>query len=278
MKASYSWKLLPYLRPYRGRFLWALAQVFLIAGFELLKPWPLQIIIDDVLGGKAVGFAPLEGWSPLALLGLACLGIVVVQVVAAALTLLHNYTAIGVGQRMVNDLRGQLYSHLQRLSLAFHSRQKVGDIMFRITADSFAVQTMLMNGLLPIISAIVLLAGMLMILVPLDPVLTLLSMSIVPLLFVAIALFNRRIADVASEVRDADSRVYSIVQWAVSSMKVVQAFTKEEEEFRRFMGASRTSLGFTLKLYNWQTLYSAVVNTLVAAGTALVIFVGARSV
>ncbi len=90
------------------RFFWALAQVFLIAGFELLKPWPLQVVIDDVLGGKAVGFALLEGWSPLALLGLACLGIVVVQFVAGALTLLHNYTAIGVGPRMVNDLRGTL--------------------------------------------------------------------------------------------------------------------------------------------------------------------------
>jgi ATP-binding cassette, subfamily B, bacterial len=278
MKTSYGRKLLPYLRPYRVRFLWALAQVFLIAGFELLKPWPLQIIIDDVLGGKSVGFALLEGWSPLAILGLACLGIVVVQVVAAALTLLHNYTAIGVGQRMVNDLRGTLYSHLQRLSLAFHSRQKVGDIMFRITGDSFAVQTMLMNGLLPIISAIVLLAGMLLILFPLDPVLTMLSMSVIPALFVMIGFFNRRIADVATDVRDADSRVYSLVQWAISSMKVIQAFTKEEDEYRRFMGASRASLGFALKLYNWQTFYSGVVNTLIAAGTALVVYVGARSV
>ena len=278
MKTSYGWKLLPYLRPYRMRFLWALAQVFLIAGFELLKPWPLQIVIDDVLGGKAVGFALLANWSPLGLLGLACLGLVVVQLLAGALTLLHNFTAISVGQSMVNDLRGRLYSHLQRLSLAFHSRQKVGDIMFRITADSFAVQTMLMNGLLPIISAIVLLAGMLLILFPLDPVLTLLSMSVIPALFLLIALFNRRIADVATEVRDADSRVYSIVQWAITSMKVVQAFTKEEEEYGRFMGASRTSLGFALKLYNWQTFYSGVVNTLIASGTALVIYVGARSV
>src|ERR1700730_2993383 len=89
---------------------------------------------------------------------------------------------------MVNDLRGTLYSHLQRLSLAFHSRQN-GDIMFRITADSFAVQTMLMNGLLPIISAIVLVAGMLLILFTLDPVLTMLSMSVVPVLFLLIALF-----------------------------------------------------------------------------------------
>src|SRR5207248_4171031 len=134
MKTSHGLKLLPYLRPYRLRFAWALAQVFLIAGFELLKPWPLQVVIDNVLGGKAPGFALLEGWSPLALLGLACIGIIGVQFVSGALTLLHNYTAIGVGQRMVNDLRGTLYSHLQRLSLAFHSRQKVGDIMFRITA------------------------------------------------------------------------------------------------------------------------------------------------
>jgi ATP-binding cassette subfamily B protein/subfamily B ATP-binding cassette protein MsbA len=179
MTTSYAWKLLPYLRPYRLRFAWALAQVFLIAGFELLKPWPLQVVIDNVLGGKAPSFALLEGWSPLALLGLACIGIIGVQFISGALTLLHNYTAIGVGQRMVNDMRGTLYSHLQRLSLAFHGRQKVGDIMFRITADSFAVQTMLMNGLLPIISAIVLLAGMLLILYPLDPLLTLLSISIV---------------------------------------------------------------------------------------------------
>ena len=278
MKTSYAWKLLPYLRPYRLRFLWALVQVFLIAGFELLKPWPLQVVIDNVLGGKAVGVGLLEGWSALGLLGLACLSIVVIQFIAGALTLLHNYTAIGVGQHMVNDLRGALYGHLQRLSLAFHSRQTVGDIMLRITGDSFAVQSMLMNGLLPIISATVLLAGMLLILIPLDPVLTLLSMTIVPVLFVLIGFFNRRIADVASEMRDADSRVYSIVQWAISSMKVVQAFTKEEDEYHRFMGASRTHLGFSLKFYNWQALYSGVVNTLIAAGTALVIYVGARSV
>jgi ATP-binding cassette, subfamily B, bacterial len=278
MKTTYAWKLLPYLRPYRLRFLWALIQVFLIAGFELLKPWPLQIVIDDVFGARPMGFAPLADWSPIALLGLACVGIVVIQFGAGALTLLHNFTAIGVGQRMVNDLRGALYSHLQRLSLAFHSRQQVGDLMYRVTGDSFAVQTMLMNGLLPIVSAIVLLGGMLCILFPLDPVLTLLSLTIVPALFVLIGFFNRRISDVATEVRDADSRVYSLVQWAISAVKVVQAFTREEDEYRRFMGASRASLGLTLKLYSWQTLYSGVVNTIIAAGTALVVYVGARSV
>jgi ATP-binding cassette, subfamily B, bacterial len=119
---------------------------------------------------------------------------------------------------------------------------------------------------------------MLCTLFPLDPVLTLLSLTIVPVLFILIGFFNRRIADVATEVRDADSRVFSLVQWAISSIKVVQPFTREEDEYRRFMGASRASLGLTLKLYSWQTLYSGVVNTIIAAGTALVVYVGARSV
>ena len=275
---SLGWKLLPYLRPYRWRVAWALFQIFLISGFELLKPWPLQLVIDDVLGGKTSSLPGLAGLTTGALLVWACIGIVFVNAGAGLLALLHNVTTIGVGQNMVNDLRGALYAHLQRLSLAFHSRQKVGDLMYRITADSFAVQTMIMNGALPILSAVVLLAGMLVVLVPIDPLLTLVALTIVPLLFALIAVFNRKITEVATEVRDRESHVYTLVQWAMSSIKLVQAFTKEEEEYRRFMGASRASLGATLRLYSWQTLYSGAVNTLVALGTALVIYVGARSV
>jgi ATP-binding cassette, subfamily B, bacterial len=271
------WKLLAYLRPYRLRFAWALVQVMLIAGFDLLKPWPLKLVIDDVLSGKRSALALLAAMPVEALLVFACIGLVVVNLGSGLLGLWHNYTTIAIGQRMVNDLRGALYAHLQRLSLAFHSRQRVGDLMYRITADSFAVQTMIMNGLLPILSAVVLLAGMIAVLWPLDPTLTLVSLTIVPLLFALIAVFNRKITEVATEVRERESAVYTLVQWAMSSVKLVQAFTKEEEEYRRFMGASRASLGATLRLYSWQTLYSAAVNSLIAAGTALVVYVGAKS-
>ena len=271
-------KLLPYLKAHRWRIAWALLQVLLIAGFELLKPWPLQIVIDNALGGKPFPIAALSSSSPGKLLLLACVGMVVVHFGAGALTLLHNYTAIRIGQHMVNDLRGALYAHLQRLSLAFHSRQRVGDLLYRITADSFAVQTMIMNGALPILSALVLLAGMLVVLFPLDPILTMLALTIVPVLFALIALFNRKIVEIAGDVRTTESRVYSLVQWAMSSIKLVQAFTKEEEEHRRFMGASRESLQATLRLYSWQTLYSGTVNLVIAAGTAIVIFAGAQAV
>src|SRR5204862_5121708 len=99
-----------------------------------------------------------------------------------------------------------------------------------------------------------------------------------PILFGLISAFNHKIVEVATEVRDADARVYSLVQWGIAAIKVVQAFTKEEEEHRRFMGASRESLGATLRLYNWQTLYSGAVNVVIAFGTAIVIYAGARSV
>jgi ATP-binding cassette subfamily B protein/subfamily B ATP-binding cassette protein MsbA len=98
------------------------------------------------------------------------------------------------------------------------------------------------------------------------------------MLLALISLFNRKIVDVATEVRTTESRVYSLVQWGMSAIKLVQAFTKEEEEHRRFMGASRESLRATLRLYSWQTLYSGTVNLVIAGGTALVVFVGARAV
>src|SRR5580693_1167337 len=193
-------KLWPYLRVYRWQITWALGQVFLIAGFELLKPWPLQVVIDYVLGGKKPPSEGLVG-ALLALpqgqlLILACLGIVVVTFGSGGLTQLHYYTTIRVGQNMVNDLRGALYAHLQRQSLAYHGRQRVGDLMYRITADSFAVQTMIMNGILPILSAMILLAGMLVVLLPLDPLLTLLALTVVPVLFVLIASFNKKIVSI----------------------------------------------------------------------------------
>jgi ATP-binding cassette, subfamily B, bacterial len=273
-------KFLPYLKAHRWQVAWALAQVFLVSGFELLKPWPLQVVIDYVLGDKtppAGSIGEVLSWPKPSLLLIACIGIVIVNFGAGALTLWHNYTTIKVGQSMVNDLRGDLYAHLQRLSLAYHTRQRVGDLMYRITGDSFAVQTMIMNGVLPILSAVILLVGMLIILYPMDPFLTLLSLTIVPALFAVIAGFNRKIVDVATEVRDLDSRVYSLIQWGMAAIKVVQAFTKEAEEHHRFMGASRESLRATLRLYSWQTMYSGAVNVIIALGTAVVVYAGARA-
>src|SRR5438045_8803999 len=109
-------KFLPYLKAHRWQVAWALAQVFLIAGFELLKPWTLQIVIDYVIGGKPPpGIAPLDPLfslpDPLLLL-VACIGIVILNLGAGAPTMLHNYTPIRVVQNMVHDLRRDIDTKL----------------------------------------------------------------------------------------------------------------------------------------------------------------------
>jgi ATP-binding cassette subfamily B protein/subfamily B ATP-binding cassette protein MsbA len=208
----------------------------------------------------------------------ACLGLVFVYFLLAGLRLLNDYTTIKIGQRMVNDLRRDLYSHIQRLSLSFHNRQQVGDLMYRITADTLGLQTITMNGLFAVLSASVLLVGMFIVMLSLDPYLTLLALVVCPALFGAIALLNKKMSSAATQARQKESQVYSLVQRTLSGIRVIQAFTKEEDEERRFLKASTESLAADLRLYNLQNLYYAAVNVTIAVGTATVLWVGARHV
>lgn len=271
-------RIFSYLRPYRYPFLGALGQVFLISSFELAKPWPLKIVIDNVLGGKPLALKFASSWPSELLLVVACAALVSVYILLGGLTVINNFATIRIGQRMVNDLRSDLYMHLQRLSLAFHSRHQVGDLLYRVTADTYAIQTLTMNGLFPIVSALILLVGMFFIMVRLDWQLTLMALSVCPVLFLSISLMGSRISSAATHARERESAVYSLVQRAMSSIRVIQAFTKEEEEHRSFMAASHQSLAASLRLYTLQTLYSGVINIVIAVGTAVVVWVGARHV
>jgi len=267
-----------YLKPYWPAFSFALGQVLFISALELLKPWPLKIIIDNVLSGKPLPWGPAVGWSPHRLLLFSCIGLVIVYVMLGGLHILNNYTTIRIGQGMVNDLRRDLYSHLQRLSLSFYHRQQLGDLMYRITADTMGIQTLTMNGLFAILSASVLLGGMLIVMFWVDWYLTLLALAVCPALFCAIALLNKKMFLAATEAYQKGSTVYSVVQRMLSGMRVIQAFTKEEDEGRRFLQASTESLAAELRLYNLQNFYYAVVNLTIAAGTATILWVGTRHV
>ena len=267
-----------YLKPYWPAFSFALGQVLFISALELLKPWPLKIIIDNVLSGKPLPWGPAVGWSPHRLLLFSCIGLVIVYVMLGGLHILNNYTTIRIGQGMVNDLRRDLYSHLQRLSLSFYHRQQLGDLMYRITADTMGIQTLTMNGLFAILSALVLLGGMLIVMFWVDWYLTLLALAVCPALFCAIAFLNKKMSLAATEAHQKGSTVYSVVQRTLSGMRVIQAFTKEEDEGRRFLQASTESLAAELRLYNLQNFYYAVVNLTIAAGTAAILWVGTRHV
>ncbi len=271
-------KVQRYLRPYLFPFVFALTQVFIMSGCELLKPWPLKIIIDNVLGGKALPWAGLSEYQPQTVLILASVGLVIIYLILGGITLLNNYTTIKIGQNMVNDMRRDIYGHLQRLSLAFHGRRQVGDLMYRVTADTYAIQSLTMNGVFPIATALVLLGGMFFVMLRIDWQLTLLSLAVCPALFGSIALMSKRITSAATLARQQESEVYSVVQRAMSAIRIIQAFTKEEEEHRKFMAASDLSLGASLRLYTLQTFYSGIVNVVMAIGTAFVVWVGAQHV
>ncbi len=268
-----------YLRPHRARLLLGLGLVLASSLAEIVKPWPLKIVIDNVLGGAAlpiVGYPERIGSG--ALLAAAVLGLVVVYVAIGLLNLASNYVTIEVGQRMVEDLRSDLYQHLQRLSLRFHSRRSAGDLMYRLAADTYAIQTLTMNGFFPTVSAAVMLTGMLLVMVNLDLALTGIALAVCPLLALAIRLMGARIRSVATAARERESELYSRAERSMSAVRVIQAFTREEEEHARFTDASRASLGALLRLYTYQTGYSMVINVVAAIGVAAVIWMGARAV
>ena len=271
-------KILGRLVPYRWLCASALVQVLLIGVFELAKPWPLKVIVDDVLGGRPLGWPGLGTLGGPALLALACLALVAIYSLLGVLSVTSNYATIKVGQQMVNDFRSELYAHLQRLSLAFHSRRQVGDLLYRLTSDTFAIQTLTMNGFFPVITSVVLLVGMLGVMLRLDWVLTLIALAVVPLLFGAIVMLSRRITVLATDARIKESAVWAIAQRTIGAIRVIQAFTTEEEEHRRFVATSGASLAANLRLYTSQTVYTAFVNVVVAAGTAAVLWFGVTHV
>jgi len=267
-----------YLRPYRGAFLLAIAQVVLISALEILKPWPLKLVIDYVLPRTPPPWPVLARFSPPALLGVATAGLIAIYGTLGVVSVLNNFTTISIGQGMVNDLRSRLYQHLQRLSLSFHSRAAVGDLIYRVTGDTYAIQTLAMNGVFPVLAAVMLLAGMFVVMVRLDWFLTLVALAVCPLLFLAILLLNRRITALAHAARASESAVYQLVQRGMSAIKVVQAFSKEAEEHAAFVTQSSASLRSNLRLYTLQTAFGAGTNLVLALGTAAVLWVGAQHV
>jgi len=270
--------ILHHLRPYRWRFAVALAQVGLLAGLELLKPWPLKLVLDNALPRRPLPWPSLAGLDPTAILGLAAVSLVVIYAVLGVTSVVNNVTTISIGQAMVNDLRARLYQHLQRLSLSFHARAAVGDLIFRITADTYAIQTLAMNGIFPIVSAGLLLIGMFWVMIRLDVALTLVALAVCPFLLLAIVLLNRRIGALASETRARESVVYQLAERGMSAIKVVQAFAREADEHRAFVDQSAASLRSSLNLYTLQTIFGTGTNLLLAVGTAAVVWVGAHAV
>jgi ATP-binding cassette subfamily B protein len=250
--------------------------------FEVIKPWPIAIVFDTILGNKPIRpvLQPLQRAFPQQgqLLAVTAVSIVVIAIVVGLLTLGSNYLTIDVGQRMVSDLRTAIYSHLQRLSLRFHYQQETGDMLFRVMSDTFSIQSMVMNGMMPLLSSTITLVSMFWIMLTMDWTLALLALPVCFPLYLTIGWLNRRIHGHATASREAESALYSSTERTIGAVKLVQAYGREDRVIADFRRDSERSLSLTLRLYNTQTVYGWLVDSLLAMGTAGIVYFGTKHV
>jgi ATP-binding cassette subfamily B protein/subfamily B ATP-binding cassette protein MsbA len=248
---------------------------------DLVKPLPLAVVLDSILGNKPPP-AFLGPWfavlDPMVQLGLAAVAIVLIAACRGLTTMLSNYLTIDVGQRMVNDLRIALWAHLQKLSLRFHNRQQTGDLLYRVMADTYAIQGIVMNGALPLVSAALMLTGMFVVMLRYDWVLACVALVVSPPLYLTIRWLTVRIHGHAIAAKEAESELYSRAETAIGAVKLVQAYGREDRVVQDFRAGSERSLALSLRLYGTETLFVLVVESLLAAGTAAIVWLGALRV
>jgi ATP-binding cassette subfamily B protein/subfamily B ATP-binding cassette protein MsbA len=277
--------LLRYALPEWRGLLALLGLIGLSVALGLAAPWPTKILVDYVLGNREPPhflsglLAALPGpdtkqWW-LAWLAFAT---VLLFVGNSAASMLKSYTDIGVRQRMTYHLGGEMFQHLQRLSLLFHSRRPVGDTIARVTGDPCCVPIVVLDSVLPVVQSVATLVAMFLIMWALQPKLTLVALAVVPFLAASIRTFGGPMKQRTRARRDLEGRMMSVVQQTLSAIPVVQAFTREDLEHERF----RTAAADTVTAYKratassvWFTLF---VGLSTAVGTAAVIWLGGRLV
>ncbi|MEI6083423.1 MAG: ABC transporter ATP-binding protein [Verrucomicrobiota bacterium] len=243
---------------------------------SLLMPWPMQIIVDCILGTK-----PLPAWLPAdkaAALLAVCAGLLAIHVLRGGLSTWSSVMLVRAGLRMTHELRLRVYEHLQKLSLVFHDARAVGDSVYRVTWDTFSVQTLFNGGVVQLIGSGVTLVGMMVVMLKFDVTLTLLALLVAPALAVSIKFYNRRIAAVSNEYHDRESRVSAIIQESIAAIRTVQAFAREEDEVRRFGVGAAQSVDANLRMTREQVMSSFVIGLITATGTVAMIWVGGQRV
>jgi len=276
------WKALPkakpYLRPYRRTLIFLTLATVLAALLGLGEPWPLAVILNQVLNQENPGgfIETIFGEHPdriVLLLSMLLLRFLIV-VAGNGFTVLNHYLGSKTEQNMVLDLRSDLFNHVQRLSLTFHDQRQTGALMSQINNQAAAVGTIVMV-IPPIAEAVMTLVGMLAITALIDWELALLSLVVVPLLFWSFGVYGKRIVPRLQRVQQLEWRSLSIVHEAMAMLRVIVSFGREDYEHARFREQGEVAVQERVKLTVSQSLYTLGVQTATAAGLSLILGVGA---
>jgi ATP-binding cassette subfamily B protein/subfamily B ATP-binding cassette protein MsbA len=279
MRAQF--RLLRYVGPHRRGLAVVLVTMALAVGLEVLRPWPTKLLVDHVLGqqpvpdtlAEALAFLPGPSGAR-GLLLWVCVSTVLIFLAGTLMALVSTYASVRLGQRMTYDLGADLFLHLQRLSLLFHSRRPVGDSIARVTGDPACVQTLVTGVLVPLLQAAATLVTMFVIMWSLEPTMTLLALGVAPFLVLTIRLFGKPMKARSRERRDLEGRMMSVVHQALTAIPAVQAFTREEREHARFRSHADDTVaayGRSILADMWFKLFVGLVT---AVGTAAVMWVG----
>ena len=212
MKTKQKTQITYLLRPHWKALLIAFFAVIGEAATDLLEPWPLKIVFDNILGSKkmpnwlATAVHSTVGADKLSILAFVALAVLGIAVVGALSSYTQKYLTTSVAQWVGHDLRRTLYHHIQRLSLSYHDNKRTGDLISRITSDIDSVQDFVSQALLGLLVNVLTLVGMLGVMFYLDWRFTLIALSVAPLLFLVVYSFTRRIKQASRAVRKMQSQ------------------------------------------------------------------------
>jgi ATP-binding cassette subfamily B protein/subfamily B ATP-binding cassette protein MsbA len=276
-------RMLHYAVPYwRG---WIVIVATMLAGvaMNVLKPWPTALLVDQVLGNKPMPprAAAVLNWLPASagregLLLWVTIGTVAIFLLGWIVGTINGWVMLGVGQRMTYDVGADLFLHLQKLSLLFHSRRSVADSINRVNGDTYCVQTLITGVIMPFVQSVVTLLTMFGIMWRLDHKLTLLSLVTIPFMMLAVKLFSGSMWQRTHERRELEGRMMGIIHQALHAIPAVQAFTREELEHDRFRKCADETVAAYQRGMIASMAFNFAVGLVTAIGTAAMTWLGGR--
>lgn len=277
-------RMYPFWRPSLGDTAIGSALLMVAAGIELMQPWPIKGLVDYVFGSDTapdwlVALWPSFGSRDIGgmIIGI-CLAVLLLVVAHRGTQLFSQYLLIRAGGRIVALLRYKVCEHLHRLSLTYHDQTKVGDSIYRAAYDTTAALSLVSQAVAPAITGVVLLVGILVIMVSLDWQLTLLTLGIAPCFWFLIRRFGNSIEKRSEHYQQSERDLVATLQESLSSIRVVQAFSREPDVSTQVEKQAGKSLSAIQRLVFVQLAFSACVGLAMGIGTAAMVGFGAHRV
>jgi len=264
----------PFLAPRKKGLLLALVLLLLETGASLAQPWPLALILDYVLGAERL---PLQINGQVVLIGIAFL-LVFVSTTSRGVAATRRYLLQKLGQETVFDMRDALYRKVHALGLDYHGKRRTGDTITRVTSDVKEVRSLLVDSVVEVGSSFLILIGMLVVMLWMSPSLTALALLVVPFLFLAVRRYRQALVERMRVVRAKEGAIASVIQEAVTGIRAVKIFAREDDEIDRFRRESRDSLTASVDSSAIEAKFSVLLGIVGGIGTALVLYFGTQQV